>query len=89
VRGLRHHLGGPAAEALRVARRDVFLVPGMRGGWEVAEVVRVENPTGAHGGGDGGAPVFGFGVPADATDLQAGEEHPWTAARPPRPETWC
>ena len=62
-----------AVEAVRVARRDVILVAGMRGGWEVAEVVRVENPTGRTVVGPGGTPVFGFGVPADATDLQTEE----------------
>lgn len=62
-----------AVAAVRVARRDVILVPGMRGGWEVAEVVRVENPTGRTVVGQGGTPVFGFGVPAEASDLQSEE----------------
>lgn len=62
-----------AVAALRVARRDVILVPGLRGGWEVAEVVRVENPTGRTVVGPGGEPVFGIGVPEEATDFQAEE----------------
>jgi hypothetical protein len=60
----------PALDALRVGRRDVIVVAGQTGGWEVAEVVRVENPTGRTVVGPGGSPVFGFRVPAGATDFQ-------------------
>jgi hypothetical protein len=59
--------------ALRVSRRDVVLVAGRRGGWEVAEVVRVENPLDRTVVGEGGAPVFGFGVPRGAADLRTEE----------------
>jgi hypothetical protein len=59
-----------ALQALRIARRDVIVVAGQRGGWEVAEVVRVENPTGRTVVGQGGRPVFGLSVPAGATDFQ-------------------
>lgn len=62
-----------AVAAVRVARRDVILVPGMRGGWEVAEVVRVENPTGRTVVGPGGQPVFGIGVPENAAGFQTEE----------------
>lgn len=67
-----------AVAAVRVVRRDVILVPGMRGGWEVAEVVRVENPLDRTVVGPGGTPVFGFGVPEEAAELQT--EEPMTAA---------
>jgi hypothetical protein len=60
----------PALDALRVGRRDVIVVAGQRGGWEVAEVVRVENPTGRTVVGPGGAPVFGLAMPEGATDFQ-------------------
>lgn len=63
----------PALDALRVGRRDVIVVAGQRGGWEVAEVVRVENPTGKTVVGAGGAPVFGMAMPAGATDFQTEE----------------
>ena len=74
-----------AVDALRVSRRDVIVVAGQRGGWEVAEVVRVENPTDRTVVGPQGRPAFGVAVPAGATDFQteqpgvsesAGEEKP-------------
>jgi hypothetical protein len=63
----------PALDALRVGRRDVIVVAGQQGGWEVAEVVRVENPTGRTVVGPGGAPVFGLAVPPGAMDFQTEE----------------
>jgi hypothetical protein len=63
----------PALDSLRVGRRDVIVVAGQRGGWEVAEVVRVENPTGRTVVGAGGSPVFGMAMPAGATDFQTEE----------------
>lgn len=59
-----------AVDSVRVARRDVILVAGQRGGWEVAEVVRVENPLGRTVVGVGGKPVFGLPIPPGATDFQ-------------------
>ena len=59
-----------AVDSVRVSRRDVILVAGQRGGWEVAEVVRVENPLGRTVVGVGGKPVFGLPVPPGATDFQ-------------------
>ncbi|HEX2079060.1 MAG TPA: hypothetical protein VHG08_15155, partial [Longimicrobium sp.] len=59
-----------AVDSLRLARRDVILVPGPRGGWDVAEVVRVENPLDRTVVGVGGTPVFGVAVPPGATDFQ-------------------
>jgi hypothetical protein len=63
----------PALDALRVGRRDVIVMAGQRGGWEVAEVVRVENPTGKTVVGAGGSPVFGMAMPAGAMDFQTEE----------------
>lgn len=63
----------PAVDSLRVGRRDVIVVAGQRGGWEVAEVVRVENPTGRTVVGAGGSPAFTMTVPAGATDFQTEE----------------
>jgi hypothetical protein len=60
----------PALDQLRVQRRDVIVVAGQRGGWEVAEVVRVENPTSWTVVGPGGSPVWGMTVPEGATDFQ-------------------
>jgi hypothetical protein len=61
------------ADSLRVTRRDVFLMPGTRGGWEVVEVVRVDNPTRRTLVGRDGMPVFGMEVPEGITDFEAGE----------------
>jgi hypothetical protein len=61
------------ADSLRVSRRDVFLMPGTRGGWEVAEMVRVLNPSGRTLVAREGAPVFGMDVPEGITDFEAGE----------------
>ncbi|HEX2210686.1 MAG TPA: hypothetical protein VHG93_23595, partial [Longimicrobium sp.] len=59
-----------AIDSLRVSRRDVILAAGQRGGWEVAEVVRVENPLTRTVVGEGGKPVFGLPIPPGATDFQ-------------------
>jgi hypothetical protein len=59
-----------AIDSLRVSRRDVILVAGQRGGWEIAEVVRVENPLARTVVGEGGKPVFGLPIPPGATDFQ-------------------
>lgn len=59
-----------AVDSLRVSRRDVILVAGQRGGWEVAEVVRVDNPLDRTVVGVDGKPVFGLPIPPGATDFQ-------------------
>jgi hypothetical protein len=59
-----------AIDSVRVARRDVIVVAGQLGGWEVAEIVRVENPLGRTVVGVGGKPVFGMPIPPGATDFQ-------------------
>jgi hypothetical protein len=58
---------------LRLSRRDVIVSAGQRGGWEVAEVVRVENPTGRTVVGAGGAPAFALAVPPGAIAFQTEE----------------
>ena len=58
-----------AVDSLRLARRDVILMPGPRGGWDVAEVVRVENPLDRTVVGEGGTPVFGVTVPPGALEV--------------------
>ncbi len=59
-----------AVDSLRVSRRDVILVASQRGGWEIAEVVRVDNPLNRTVVGVGGKPVFGLPIPPGATDFQ-------------------
>ncbi|HEX6037175.1 hypothetical protein [Longimicrobium sp.] len=62
-----------ALDSLRVSRRDVIVIPGQRGGWEVAEVVRVQNPTGRTVVGPEGRPAFGMAMPRGATDFETEE----------------
>lgn len=69
-----------AVDSLTVGRRDVILVPGTRGAWDVAEVVHVQNPLRRTVVGPGGKPVFGVRIPAGATDFQT--ERPLTGAGP-------
>jgi hypothetical protein len=69
-----------AADSLRVSRRDVFLIPGPRGGWEVAEVVRVDNASGRTLVARGGIPIFGMEVPDGIVDFEAGETGPTGAS---------
>lgn len=76
----------PALDALRVSRRDVIVIAGQRGGWEVAEVVRVENPTGRTVVGPEGRPVFGMAVPEGAIDFQTEEPGVSEAADREKPQ---
>jgi hypothetical protein len=69
-----------AVDSLRVSRRDVFLIPGPRGGWEVAEVVRVTNASGRTLVARGGIPIFGMEVPDGIVDFEAGETGPTGAS---------
>ena len=69
-----------AVNSLTVGRRDVILVPGTRGAWDVAEVVHVENPSRRTVVGQGGKPVFGVRLPDGATDFQT--ERPMTGSGP-------
>lgn len=60
-----------AADSVRVSRRDVFLVPAMDGGWEVAELVRLRNDAGRTLiAGD--KPVVGLSLPAGAAQFESG-----------------
>jgi hypothetical protein len=76
----------PALDALRVSRRDVIVIAGQRGGWEVAEVVRVENPTGRTVVGPEGRPAFGMAVPRGAIDFQTEEPGVSEAADREKPQ---
>ncbi|HEY0022401.1 MAG TPA: hypothetical protein VGB24_05805 [Longimicrobium sp.] len=59
-----------AVDSLRVTRRDVIAVVGVKGGWEIAEAVRVENPGTRTVVGRGGTPVFGVSIPPGASEFQ-------------------
>ncbi|HZG43804.1 MAG TPA: hypothetical protein VEY93_12635, partial [Longimicrobium sp.] len=59
-----------AVDSLRVTRRDVIAVVGVKGGWEIAEAVRVENPGNRTVVGRGGTPVFGVSIPSGASEFQ-------------------
>ena len=61
------------ADSVRVSRRDVFLIPQMNGGWEVAEVVRIRNPAGRTLVPVEGKPIVGMEIPPAADEFQAGE----------------
>jgi hypothetical protein len=61
------------AGATRFVRRDVVLIPEAAGGWEVNEVVRVQNPTSTTLVSRGGMPTWEFRIPMAATDFEAGE----------------
>ena len=62
-----------AADSVRVTRRDVFLIPEMSGGWEVAEVVRVRNGAGRTLVAAGGKPAVGLALPGGVSEFQAGD----------------
>ena len=59
--------------ATRFVRRDVVLIPEAAGGWEVNEVVRVQNPTSTTLVSRAGMPTWEFRIPPAATDFEAGE----------------
>jgi hypothetical protein len=62
-----------AADSVRVARRDVFLMPSGDGGLEVSELVTVRNGGGRTLFPAGDRPLFGLAIPAPADDFEAGE----------------
>ena len=62
-----------AVDSLRIARRDVAMIPTDGGGWEIGEVVRVENRAGRTLVPAGGKPVVGFAVPAEISAFEVGE----------------
>ncbi len=75
------------ADSLRVARRDVVLVPASEGGWEVAEVVRVRNPARRTLVPDAARPLFGIAIPKGSTAFEAGAGDESSPAAPGGPRT--
>lgn len=63
-----------AVDSVRVARRDVVLVPGGAGGWEVAELVRIQNRSGRTIVPDATRPLFGIAIPAASSEFETGDE---------------
>lgn len=61
------------AGATRFVRRDLVLIPEAEGGWEVNEVVRVQNPTSSTLVSRSGMPTWEFRIPSGAVDFEAGE----------------
>lgn len=59
--------------AIRVARRDLVLLPGADGGWEVNEILRVRNDARRTLVGRDGMPVWSVALPGGATDFEVGE----------------
>lgn len=64
---------GHAGVAPRLARRDVVLLPERNGGWEVNEIVRLENPADRTLVSADGMPTWEMRIPAEAIDFQFGE----------------
>lgn len=58
--------------AVRVARRDLVLVPHADGGWEINEVVRLRNTGSRTIVSAGGMPTWAMGIPADVEEFEAG-----------------
>jgi hypothetical protein len=59
--------------AIRVARRDVVLIPEAQGGWEANEIIRLHNGADRTLVSAGGMPTWEITLPAGITDFQAGE----------------
>ena len=59
--------------AVRVARRDVVLIPEPQGGWEANEIIRLSNDADRTLVSDGGMPTWELRLPPGTTDFQAGE----------------
>jgi hypothetical protein len=60
--------------AVRLARRDLVLVPHPDGGWEVNEVIRISNPTDRTLVPPPGIPGWGMRLPPSAEGFQTGGE---------------
>lgn len=69
-----------AADSVHVTRRDVVLVAGSEGGWEVAELVRVENRASRTLVPDATRPLFGIAIPKGSTAFEAGDGAPGEAS---------
>ncbi len=61
------------ADSVRVTRRDVVMIPGSEGGWEVAELVRVDNRARRTLVPDATRPLFGIAIPKGSTAFEAGD----------------
>lgn len=61
-----------AGADLRVARRDLVLIPHADGGWEVNEVVRLRNAGTRTIVSRGGMPTWEMGIPEGVDDFEAG-----------------
>ncbi|HEX6068856.1 MAG TPA: hypothetical protein VFZ18_03515, partial [Longimicrobiaceae bacterium] len=59
--------------AIRVARRDVVLLPEAQGGWEANEIIRLHNGADRTLVSAGGMPTWEMMLPPGITDFQAGE----------------
>lgn len=59
--------------AVRVARRDIVLIPETQGGWEANEIIRLHNGSERTLVSADGMPVWETGLPEGVTDFQAGE----------------
>lgn len=62
-----------AVDSVRVARRDVALMPSEGGGWEVGEIVRFHNASGRTVVTAGGKPVVGFSLPDSVAAFEVGD----------------
>lgn len=62
-----------AVDSVRVARRDVALVPSDGGGWEVGEIVRFHNASRRTIVAAGGKPVVGFALPDSVAAFEVGD----------------
>ena len=60
-------------DSVRVTRRDVVMIPGSEGGWEVAELVRVDNRARRTLVPDATRPLFGIAIPKGSTAFEAGD----------------
>jgi hypothetical protein len=58
---------------VRVARRDLVLIPETEGGWEANEIIRLQNGADRTLVSRGGLPVWEMRLPEGVTDFQAGE----------------
>ena len=59
--------------AIRVARRDIVLLPEAQGGWEANEIIRLHNSADRTLVSSGGMPTWQMRLPDGVTDFQAGE----------------
>jgi hypothetical protein len=61
-------------EPLRIARRDLILLPEFNGMAEVNDLIQIHNPSRRALVGASGMPSWEFRIPAEATDFEVGEQ---------------